>query len=88
MTIQENYEQAIAVYEKGLEMSLENVEILTTVGILGLRQGDSGKAWSFLEQACMLDSKDARSKVGIGESGCRAALLGVASILQDKSEYD
>ena len=38
---QENYQEAIEVYQEALEFSPENAEILTTIGLLYLRLGEN-----------------------------------------------
>ena len=55
---------------------MENVEILTILGLLYLRSGDNYEAFQYLGNSLAINDKDTKS------------ILAVSSIMQDKSDYD
>lgn len=73
---QEKLEAAIEVYLEALEGSPENAELLTTVGLLYLRIGESFKAFDYLGTSLTLDPRDAKT------------ILAAGSIIQDHHDYD
>lgn len=76
LVLQEDYAAAIEKYQEALNMSSENAELLSTIGALHLKLGNSDEAFDFFTNAMIYDSSFSN------------ALLGVASIYQDKCEYE
>mmetsp|Transcript_90623 Transcript_90623/g.245678 ORF Transcript_90623/g.245678 Transcript_90623/m.245678 type:complete len:436 (-) Transcript_90623:301-1608(-) len=74
--VQEDYKSAIDVYTEALEFSPENAELLTTLGILYLRERDNMKAFEYLGNALTHDPKNAKT------------ILAAGSIIQDHSDMD
>jgi len=74
--VQEDYKSAIDVYTEALEFSPENAELLTTLGILYLRERDNMKAFEHLGNALTHDPKNAKT------------ILAAGSIIQDHSDMD
>ena len=70
-TLQEDYKKAIDVYLDALEFSPENPEILTTLGLLYLRQGDNYKAFDYLGNSLTHDRTNPKT------------ILAAGSIMQD-----
>eukprot|EP01043_Picozoa_sp_COSAG02_P004109 COSAG02_NODE_105_length_36393_cov_15.694495_14_plen_381_part_00 len=75
-TLQEDYQSAIDVYQEALEFSPENAELLTTIGLLYLRQGENFKAFDFLGNSLTHDPKNAKT------------ILAAGSIIQDHQDMD
>eukprot|EP01046_Picozoa_sp_COSAG06_P051687 COSAG06_NODE_8492_length_2152_cov_1.500244_1_plen_382_part_10 len=75
-TLQEDYQSAIDVYQEALEFSPENAEILTTIGLLYLRQGENFKAFDYLGNSLTHDPKNAKT------------ILAAGSIIQDHQDMD
>jgi len=75
-TLQENYKAAIDVYLEALEFSPENPEILTTIGLLYLRQGENFRAFDYLGNSLTHDPKNPKT------------ILAAGSIIQDHSDMD
>jgi len=73
---QGEYTKAISVYQEALVFSSENTEILTTLGLLMLRVGDSSKALSFLDKSLKINPMDSTT------------ILGWGSITQDNQNLD
>eukprot|EP00903_Cladosiphon_okamuranus_P014836 g13737.t1 len=68
--------EALRVYEEALEFSPESPELLTTVGLLHLQQGDNQKAFESLGNALTHDPRDPK------------AILAAGSIIQDNQDMD
>ena len=75
-TLQEDYQSAIDVYQEALEFSPENAELLTTIGLLYLRQGENFKAFDYLGNSLTHDPKNAKT------------ILAAGSIIQDNQDVD
>lgn len=75
-TLQEDYQSAIDVYQEALEFSPENAELLTTIGLLYLRQGENFKAFDYLGNSLTHDPKNAKT------------ILAAGSIIQDHQDMD
>jgi len=75
-TLQENYQEAIEIYQEALEFSPENAEILTTIGLLYLRLGENYRAFDYLGNSLTFDPKNAKT------------ILATGSIIQDHSDMD
>jgi Bardet-Biedl syndrome 4 protein len=73
---QEKFQEALRVYQDALDFSPENPELLTTMGLLWLRQGDSARAVLHLGNAMTHDPRSAK------------AILGWGSITQDNQDMD
>lgn len=52
------YEDALQQYKNALELSPENVDLLTTVGIMYLRMGNSDKAFESFGAALSIDARN------------------------------
>jgi len=74
--VQEDYKSAIDVYTDALEFSPEHAELLTTLGILYLRERENLKAFEYLGNALTHDPKNAKT------------ILAAGSIIQDHSDMD
>lgn len=60
------FDKAIALYHEAVEFSSENTEILTAIGLLMLRMGDSSQALSLLERSISIDPTDSKAILGWG----------------------
>ena len=65
-SLQENWAAAVEVYMDALDFSPENAEILTTIGLLHLQQGDTSKAFDFLGNSLTHDPKSAKTILAAG----------------------
>jgi Bardet-Biedl syndrome 4 protein len=74
--LQEDYKLAIEKYTEALNLSPDNAELHSSIGALHLKLGNSNEAFEYFGNAMLHDSNFSN------------ALLGVASIYQDKSEYE
>ena len=75
-TLQENYQAAAEVYLEALEFSPESSEVLTTLGLLYLRMGESYRAFDYLGNSLTHDPKDPKT------------ILAAGSIIQDHDDVD
>ena len=75
-TLQENYRAAVEVYLEALEFSPESSEVLTTLGLLYLRMGESYRAFDYLGNSLTHDPKDPKTTLAAG------------SIIQDHDDVD
>uniref|UniRef100_A0A7S2QUY1 Uncharacterized protein n=1 Tax=Chlamydomonas chlamydogama TaxID=225041 RepID=A0A7S2QUY1_9CHLO len=75
-TLLDNYPEAIKVYMDALEHSPENTEVLTTLGLLFLRQNENDRAFEFLGTSLSHDPRNPRT------------ILAAGSIIQDHSDMD
>ena len=75
-TLQENYRAAVEVYLEALEFSPESSEVLTTLGLLYLRMGESYRAFDYLGNSLTHDPKDPKT------------ILAAGSIIQDHDDVD
>ncbi len=75
-SLREDYEAAIDVYLEALEFSPENPELLTTIGLVYLRLGQSQKAFEYLGNSLTLDPRNPKT------------ILAAGSIIQDHSDMD
>lgn len=57
-TLKDDLSRAIRVYQEALDAAPENPEILTTLGLLFLRQGDSSRAFQFLGNSLTYDPRN------------------------------
>ena len=57
-TLQENYKAASEVYLESLQVSPDNPEVLTTIGLLYLRLGENLRAFDFLGNSLTHDPKN------------------------------
>jgi Bardet-Biedl syndrome 4 protein len=74
--LQEKYNEAVDVYLEALEFSPENPEVLTTIGLLYLRMGESFRAFDYLGNSLTHDPRDPK------------AILAAGSIIQDNQDVD
>ena len=74
--LREDYNQAIDVYQEALEFSPENPDVLTTLGILYLRMGDSLKAFEHLGNSLTHNPRNPKT------------ILAAGSIIQDHADMD
>eukprot|EP00357_Protocruzia_adherens_P018472 CAMPEP_0115007542 /NCGR_PEP_ID=MMETSP0216-20121206/21264_1 /TAXON_ID=223996 /ORGANISM="Protocruzia adherens, Strain Boccale" /LENGTH=425 /DNA_ID=CAMNT_0002374549 /DNA_START=39 /DNA_END=1316 /DNA_ORIENTATION=- len=74
--LQEDFPNAIEVFDEALEFSPENPEILTTMGLLHLRQGQHNEAFVHLGNSLTLDPKNPKT------------ILATGSIIQDRGDHD
>jgi len=74
--LQDKLKEAILVYEDALDFSPENPELLTTVGLLHLRLGDTAKAFEALGNALTYDPRNSKT------------ILAAGSIIQDNQDMD
>ncbi|CAB1121348.1 unnamed protein product [Ectocarpus sp. CCAP 1310/34] len=74
--LQDNPAEALTVYEEALEFSPESPELLTTVGLLHLQQGENQKAFECLGNALTHDPRNPK------------AILAAGSIIQDNQDMD
>jgi len=74
--LRENYKAAIDVYQEALEFSPENPEVLTTLGILYLRMGDSLRAFDHLGNSLTHNPRNPKT------------ILAAGSIIQDHADMD
>jgi Bardet-Biedl syndrome 4 protein len=75
-TLQENYKAAIEVYLEALEYSPDNAEMLTTIGLLYIRLGETARAFEYLGNALSFNPRETR------------AILAAGSIMEDHGDYD
>jgi Bardet-Biedl syndrome 4 protein len=73
---QENWEAALATYLEALELSPESPEILTALGLLYLRLGETYRAFEYLDSALTKDPRNPRT------------ILAAGSIIQDLDDAD
>lgn len=73
---QGNLRKAIDTYLEALEYTPDNAELLTTVGLLYLRVGESYKAFEYLGNALSLDPRNPKT------------ILAAGSIIQDHNDLD
>lgn len=69
-------EDALNVYMEALEISPENPELLTTLGLLYLKLGNNAKAFEYLGNSLTYDPKNAKT------------ILAAGSIIQDNQDMD
>ncbi|CAM9913416.1 unnamed protein product [Discosporangium mesarthrocarpum] len=69
-------EEALSIYRDALEFSPENPELLTTMGILHLQEGDNQKAFECLGNALVYEPRHSK------------AILAAGSIIQDNQDMD
>ncbi|CAN0041747.1 unnamed protein product [Ectocarpus sp. 6 AP-2014] len=74
--LQDKPAEALTVYEEALEFSPESPELLTTVGLLHLQQGENQKAFECLGNALTHDPRNPK------------AILAAGSIIQDNQDMD
>jgi len=74
--LQENFEEALKVYQDALDFSPENPELLTTMGLVWLRLQDNPKAFVQLGNSLTHDPRNAKT------------ILAAGSIIQDNQEMD
>ncbi|CAD7966882.1 unnamed protein product [Amoebophrya sp. A25] len=74
--LKEEYKKAIEVYQEALEFSPENPEILTTLGILYLRMGESLVAFDHLGNSLTYNPRNPKT------------ILAAGSIIQDHADMD
>ncbi|CAD7958041.1 unnamed protein product [Amoebophrya sp. A120] len=74
--LREEYKKAIDVYQEALEFSPENPEILTTMGILYLRMGESLTAFDHLGNSLTHNPRNPKT------------ILAAGSIIQDHADMD
>lgn len=67
---------AIEVYKEALKFSMENSQILTVLGLIFLKLGDTNQAFQYLGNSLSINPKDSK------------AILAVGSIMQDRQDYD
>ena len=72
----QSYDEAVQVYLEALEFSPDNPEILTMVGLMYLRLGETFKAFDFLGNALTHNPRDAKT------------ILAAGSIIQDNQDVD
>jgi Bardet-Biedl syndrome 4 protein len=72
----QNYEEAVQLYLEALEFAPDNPEILTMVGLMYLRLGETYKAFDFLGNALTHNPRDAKT------------ILAAGSIIQDNQDVD
>lgn len=75
-TMQGDMAAAIQVLSEALEFSPENCEILTTIGLLHLQQGNNSRAFDYLGNSLTHDPKSAKT------------ILAAGSIIQDHNDMD
>jgi tetratricopeptide (TPR) repeat protein len=56
-----NYPQAISIYERGLNVEPDNVELLNSLGFALFQKGDSEQAVTALEKALTIDPRHAKA---------------------------
>jgi Bardet-Biedl syndrome 4 protein len=71
-----NDEEALAVLTEALDDSRENPELLTSIGLLHLKAGNSPKAFEFLGNSLTYDPRNPKT------------ILAAASIVQDNQDMD
>ena len=72
----EDYSSAIEIYKEALKFSIENNEIMTILGLLYLKLGETNQAFQYLGNSLAIDPTDSKS------------VLAVGSIMQDRFDYD
>ena len=75
-TQQDKFKKAIDTYTEALEFTPENADLLTTVGLLYLRLGDSFKAFEALGNSLSQNARAPR------------AILASGSLIQDRGDFD
>lgn len=65
-TLMEQYNEAIEVYRESLEMSPDNAEVLTSIGLLYLRLGETYRAFDYLGNALTHDPRDTSAILAAG----------------------
>ena len=73
--MQDMYREAIDTLLEALEFSPENPELLTTLGLLYLRSGDSFRAVDFLGNSLTQDPRNTKT------------ILGFGSVVQDRNDH-
>jgi Bardet-Biedl syndrome 4 protein len=76
LTLQEKFDEALEVYMEALEFAPEHTDLLTTIGLLFLRKGDTSQAFEYLGNALTYDAKNPK------------AILAAGSIIQDHRDMD
>jgi len=74
--LQDNFRNALKVYQEAMEFSPENPELLTTIGLIYLRLGENQRAFDYLGNSLTHDPKNAKT------------ILAAGSIIQDNQEMD
>lgn len=74
--LKEDFKSAIEIYKEALKYSIESQEIMTILGLLYLKMGDTRQAFQYLGNALAIDAKAPK------------AILAVGSIMQDRFDYD
>ncbi|KAL0055485.1 hypothetical protein WJX82_001054 [Trebouxia sp. C0006] len=75
-SLQANYQAAVKVCLEALLFCPDNAEVLTTIGLLYLRMGESLKAFDFLGNSLSNDPRNVKS------------ILAAASVIQDHHDMD
>jgi len=73
---QENYDEAVEIYEEALEHSPQNPNLLTTLGLLFLRIGENYKAFKNLRMALSVEPQNVK------------VILAFGSIIQDHNNMN
>lgn len=68
--------EALNIYQEGIKITSDNSELLTQMGLLCLKTGDSNKAFQYFATALSADGKNIK------------ALMALGSISQEKSDID
>jgi len=74
--LQENFKEALRVYEDALDFSPDSAELLSTLGLLYLRMGDNARAFEKLGNALSHNPRMTK------------AILAAGSIIQDNQDMD
>ena len=69
-------QQALKTYETALSLSPENSELLTTLGLLHMENGNTRKAFDLFGSALTYDPRDPK------------AVMGAGSIIQTFEDFD
>lgn len=74
--LKEDFKAAIEVYKEAIRFSIESNEILTIIGLLHLKLGETVQGFQYLGNSLAIDSNDPKG------------VLAVGSIMQDRFDYD
>jgi len=74
--LQDNFRNALKVYQEAMEFSPENPELLTTIGLIYLRLGENQRAFDYLGNSLTHDPRNAKT------------ILAAGSIIQDNQDMD
>mmetsp|Transcript_40200 Transcript_40200/g.52928 ORF Transcript_40200/g.52928 Transcript_40200/m.52928 type:complete len:430 (+) Transcript_40200:133-1422(+) len=74
--LQDNFRNALKVYQEAMEFSPENPELLTTIGLIYLRLGENQRAFDYLGNSLTHDPKNPKT------------ILAAGSIIQDNQDMD